>query len=50
MHGRFACAHDQGPMRTQAGEPEKACYDMPHWALCRDREFPIATEKANPVS
>ena len=50
MHGRCACAHNKGHVLAQAGEPGKAIRDRPPWALCHDREFPVATEKANPVS
>ena len=50
MHDRCTCAHDQGLARAQAGEPGKAYCDMPPWARCRDREFPVTIEKASLVS
>ena len=50
VHGKCVCSHDQRPACACAGEPGKACHDRPPWALCRDREFPVAIEKANPMS
>ena len=55
VHDRHACVHDRGPAPTiegvhARGVPGKAYRDKPPWALCHDREFPVATEKANLVS
>ena len=35
---------------VRASVPGKACCDRPPWVLCQDREFPVATKMACPVS
>ena len=52
--GTVACTAG-APARTtedpvRAGVSGKACRDKPPWVLCSDREFPVTTEMAHPVS
>ena len=53
--GTMACT-TRAPTRTTedsracAGVLRKAYLERPPWVLCRDREFPVATEMAHPVS
>ena len=50
VHGRRTYAHDRGPASACRGMLGKACRDRPPWVLCCDKEFPVATEIARPVS
>ena len=55
LRGTAACmagapARMTKDLRAIAGVHRKVCRDMPPWLLCRDREFPVMTELAHPVS
>ena len=55
IRGTMACTVGAHVRTTEdpcmrGGVLGKAYLDRPPWVICRDKEFPVATEMAHPVS
>ena len=47
MHGRRACAHNQGHARMRARVYGKACRNRPPWVLCPDKGCPMTKKNGS---